>query len=111
MLIGKIHDELHVPVMADLSCMEDARLAEAAGADFLGTTLSGYALHGRPSMEGPDLEFISELTQSTHKPVIAEGRFVEPAQVKEAFTRGAFAVVIGGAVTVTKMHRFAATAQ
>ncbi len=111
-LISKIHDELHVPVMADLSCMEDARYAEAAGADLLGTTLAGYMSHGRPSVDGPDFEFISELTQSTRKPVIAEGRFVEPAQVKEAFARGAFAVVIGGAVTRPQeiTRRFAAAA-
>lgn len=98
-LIRKIHNELHVPVMADLSCMEDARFAEASGADFLGTTLAGYVEHGRPSIDGPDLAFVSELVQLTRKPVIAEGRFVEPYQVKDAFARGAFAVVIGGAVT------------
>ncbi len=97
-LIRKIHNELHVPVMADLSCMEDARFAEAPG-QISGTTLAGYVEHGRPSIDGPDLAFVSELVQLTRKPVIAEGRFVEPYQVKDAFARGAFAVVIGGAVT------------
>ncbi|MBN8618158.1 MAG: N-acetylmannosamine-6-phosphate 2-epimerase [Anaerolineae bacterium] len=98
-IVTRIHTELHVPVMADLSCLDDALASEAAGVDFLGTTLSGYTNHGRPAIEGPDLDFISELVANTHKPVIAEGRFYEPRQVAEAFARGAFAVVIGGAVT------------
>lgn len=98
-IIRRIHDELHALVMVDLSCMEDAVFADAAGADLLGTTLSGYTAHGRPALEGPDLDFINELARAFRKPVIAEGRFNDPAQVAEAFARGAFAVVIGGAVT------------
>ncbi len=98
-IIRRIHSELHALVMADLSSIEDAIFAEAAGADFLGTTLSGYTAHGRPAVEGPDLDFISDLVRASRKPVIAEGRFYDPAQVAEAFARGAFAVVVGGAVT------------
>ncbi|MBL8117531.1 MAG: putative N-acetylmannosamine-6-phosphate 2-epimerase, partial [Anaerolineae bacterium] len=71
-IVTRIHTELHVPVMADLSCLDDALASEAAGVDFLGTTLSGYTNHGRPAIEGPDLDFISELVANTHKPVIAE---------------------------------------
>ena len=98
-IIRRIHDDLQALVMVDLSSMEDATFADAAGADILGTTLSGYTDHGRPAVEGPDLDFISELRRAFRKPVIAEGRFNDPAQVAEAFARGAFAVVIGGAVT------------
>lgn len=98
-LVRQIHDELEVRVMADLSCLDDAVAAEAAGVDFLGTTLAGYVPHGRPATPGPDLDFISELVHFSHTPVIAEGRFHEPQQVIEAFARGAYAVVIGGAVT------------
>src|SRR4051794_12790490 len=47
-IIGRIHDELHVPVMADCSCLEDGLYAEAAGADIIATTLAGYSKHGRP---------------------------------------------------------------
>jgi N-acylglucosamine-6-phosphate 2-epimerase len=98
-LVQKIQQELQTPVMADLSCLEDAQAAEAAGVDFLATTLSGYTSHGRPAIPEPDLEFISQLVQSTRTPVIAEGRFIEPRQVAEAFNRGAYAVVVGGAIT------------
>lgn len=50
-------------------------------------------------MPGPDLDLISQLVQQTQLPVIAEGRFAEPAQVAEAFARGAHAVVVGTAIT------------
>jgi N-acylglucosamine-6-phosphate 2-epimerase len=98
-LIGRIHAELHVPVMADCSCMADAEHAAAAGADILATTLSGYTNHGRPPIDGPDLELISALTAAFSLPVVAEGRFYRPEQVTEAFARGAFAVVVGSAIT------------
>jgi N-acylglucosamine-6-phosphate 2-epimerase len=98
-LVNRIHQELGTAVMADLSCLEDALASEEAGVDFLGTTLAGYTTHGRPAISGPDLDFITELAQRTRTPIIAEGRFVEPAQVAEAFQRGAWAVVVGSAVT------------
>jgi N-acylglucosamine-6-phosphate 2-epimerase len=98
-IITRIHNELNVPVMADVSCVEDAVASQEAGADWIGTTLAGYTEHGRPSIRGPDLELISILVKCTEKPVIAEGRFIEPTQVTEAFARGAYAVVVGSAIT------------
>jgi N-acylglucosamine-6-phosphate 2-epimerase len=98
-LIRRIHDELHVPVMADISCIEDSLASEEAGADWIGTTLAGYTTHGRPKSAGPDLELISILAERTSRPIIAEGRISEPTQVSEAFQRGAYAVVIGTAIT------------
>ncbi len=98
-IITRIHSELNVPVMADCSSVEDGLYAEAAGADIVATTLSGYTSHGRPALPGPDLDFIAELVGRVKKPVIAEGRFYDPAQVTEAFRRGVLAVVIGGAIT------------
>ena len=98
-LVTRIHAELGVPVMADISCLEDAATAEAAGADLLGTTLAGYTDYGRPPIPGPDLEFVRDLLAITSKPVVAEGRFVEPAQVVQALRLGAYAVVVGGAIT------------
>lgn len=97
-LIERIHTELRVPVMADLSCLDDGYAARDAGADILATTLSGYTAHGRPPSDGPDLDLIDDLLR-LNLPVIAEGRFHEPAQVVQAFERGALAVVVGGAIT------------
>lgn len=98
-LVARIHTELGVPVMADISCLDDAEAAEAAGADLLGTTLAGYTAHGRPAIPGPDLDLIRDLVAATHTPVVAEGRFVEPGQAAQALRLGAYAVVVGGAIT------------
>lgn len=98
-IIRRIHDTLNVPVMADISCVEDADYADVAGADIIATTLSGYTRHGRPAIPGPDLELISLLKARTDRPVIAEGRFSTPEHIAEAFERGVWAVVVGGAIT------------
>jgi uncharacterized phosphosugar-binding protein/putative N-acetylmannosamine-6-phosphate epimerase len=112
-LIERIHNELHLPIMADISCLQDAVFAQNAGADLLGTTLAGYTAHGRPMLPGPDLDFLHELVQTTHLPVIAEGRFEQPNEVAQAFTVGAYSVVVGSAITRPQMitQRFAGASQ
>jgi N-acylglucosamine-6-phosphate 2-epimerase len=85
--------------MADVSGMDDAHLAQAVGADVLSTTLAGYTEHGRPALDGPDLHFLDMLVREIRVPVVAEGRYREPADVAQAFALGAHAVVIGGAIT------------
>ncbi|MCS6848853.1 MAG: N-acetylmannosamine-6-phosphate 2-epimerase, partial [Anaerolineae bacterium] len=99
-LIPFIRNVLGKPVMADCACLEDALLAEALGADYIGTTLAGYTWpHGRPMTDGPDLAFVAELAGRLTKPIIAEGRFYLPEQVAHALALGAHAVCIGGAIT------------
>lgn len=98
-LIYYIHEVLHKPVMADVSCVDDATLAEALGADVLSTTLAGYTEHGRPALDGPDLHFLNTLVGQSTLSVVAEGRYRDPADVAQAFVLGAHAVVIGGAIT------------
>ena len=112
-LIERIHDELRLPVMADISCLEDAIFAQNAGADLLGTTLAGYTRHGRPMLPGPDLDFLRQLVQKAQVPVVAEGRFEQPHEVAQAFSDGAYAVVVGGAITRPQLitRRFAAASQ
>lgn len=85
-------------IMADCGSLDDAIAAEAAGADFLGTTLSGYTGE-RPKTDGPDLELISLISEVCERPVIAEGRLHTPAQAAAAITAGAFAVCVGTAIT------------
>lgn len=97
--IRYVHDELHRPVLADVSCLDDALAAEALGADYLSTTLAGYVPGGRPATDGPDLALVADLVGRCRRPVVAEGRFQSPAEVAEAFALGAFAVVVGGAIT------------
>ena len=98
-LIDFIHTDLKKPVLAGVSCLEDASFAQALGADALSTFLAGYTTHGRPMVDGPDLDFVAQLAQRARVPVIAEGRFKTPAQVAEAIDLGAHAVLVAAAIT------------
>ncbi len=97
-LIPRIRQELGRPVMADVATVEEGRDAAALGADLISTTLSGYTGDG-PVPDGPDLELVRMLTAAVTTPVVAEGRYRTPAQVREALQAGAFAVVVGRAIT------------
>lgn len=98
-LIAHIHAQQR-PVMADISCVDDALFAADCGADVVGTTLAGYTAHGRPRSEEPDLALLAEVVQRLpHLPVVAEGRFATPEQAAAAFDCGAHAVVVGAAIT------------
>lgn len=97
--ITGIHTESNALVMADCGSLEDAIAAAAAGADLIGTTLAGYTGE-RPKTEGPDLELIAQIAAANlGKPLIAEGRIHSPAQARTALDAGAFAVVVGTAIT------------
>ncbi|OGI20446.1 MAG: hypothetical protein A3B68_02885 [Candidatus Melainabacteria bacterium RIFCSPHIGHO2_02_FULL_34_12] len=86
--------------IADISTFDEAMGAAELGADIVSTTLSGYTKETRFKVnEGPDFELLAELTQESPAPVIMEGRIWYPQEVKKAFEMGAFAVVIGTAIT------------
>jgi N-acetylmannosamine-6-phosphate 2-epimerase/N-acetylmannosamine kinase len=85
--------------MADCSDLDDAREALAAGADLIGTTMSGYT--GGPVPAGPDLALIAAMRALTPY-VVAEGRLNTPALAAEAIRRGAHCVVVGSAITRTE---------
>jgi putative N-acetylmannosamine-6-phosphate epimerase len=85
-------------VMADISTFDEGRAAEAAGVDLLSTTLSGYTPYS-PQQPGPDLELVRRLAGAAHVPVIAEGRISTPDELMAALEAGAYAVVVGGAIT------------
>jgi N-acetylmannosamine-6-phosphate 2-epimerase / N-acetylmannosamine kinase len=82
--------------MADISTLGEARAALDFGADLVGTTLSGYT--GAEEPAGPDFALLARAA-ALGRPVIAEGRIHAPAQAGEAMRRGAFAVVVGSAIT------------
>ena len=83
---------------AALLPLEDARAAQDAGADVIGTTLAGYTGE-RPRTEGPDIELIDQVAAIAQVPLIVEGRVHTPAQAAQAMDHGAFAVVVGTAIT------------
>jgi N-acylglucosamine-6-phosphate 2-epimerase len=99
-LIRLIHERLVKPVMADIATLAEGVTAAAAGADLVATTLAGYTAEtaaGRA--DAPDFQLLEGLISTIDVPVVAEGRFWTPEQVREAFRLGAHAVVIGTAIT------------
>ena len=97
-LIHRIHVELQLPVLADVACLDDGRYAIHLGADALATTLAGY-VDGHSDEAGPDLDLVRTLVQHARVPVVAEGRYATPSQAAEAMLIGAWAVVVGSAIT------------
>lgn len=84
--------------MADISILEEAVHAEALGVTCVSTTLSGYTPYSL-QQEGPNFELLQSAVDRLSIPVIAEGRMIEPAQVQQALELGAYAVVVGSAIT------------
>ena len=89
---------LGLPVMADISALDDAFPAAEAGADIVATTMSGYTSYSR-QIAGPDFELISELAPLIGIPIIAEGKIWTPQEARKALDLGAHAVVVGTAIT------------
>lgn len=96
--IAAIHQETDALVMADCSDLADGLAAEEAGADLVGTTLAGYVGSG-PRPSGPALDLLADLAARLQVPLIAEGRIHTPQQARMALDAGAFAVVVGTAIT------------
>ncbi len=101
-IVANIHDKTNCLVMADISTLEEGLAAERSGFDIVSTTLSGYTPYSM-HQEEPDLDLIKALVKQLKSiPVIGEGRFYTPEQVKQALENGATAVVVGGAITRPK---------
>lgn len=97
-LIEMIHTQLNRPVMADVDSLEEGIAAAAAGADLVATTLSGYT-ETSVSHPGPDLALVRTLVERIDTPVVCEGRIRHPDDLAKAFEAGAYAVVVGTAIT------------
>ncbi|STO32086.1 Putative N-acetylmannosamine-6-phosphate 2-epimerase [Fusobacterium necrogenes] len=82
--------------MADISCVEEAIMAEKIGFDIVGTTLVGYTEYTKGNDPIVELE---KVIKSVSIPVIGEGNLDTPTKAKKALDLGAFAVVVGGAIT------------
>lgn len=84
--------------MADCSSYEEGMYAADLGFDFIGTTMNGYTDY-TAGVELPNIELIRRLSKECGKRVIAEGGIWLPEQLKAALDAGAWAAVIGGAIT------------
>jgi putative N-acetylmannosamine-6-phosphate epimerase len=106
--LRRIGRELQVPVLADIATVEEALAAADAGADFVLSTMRGYT-SDTAGVCSFDLPFIRELVRRSPAPVIAEGKIESPHEAREAIEAGAYAVVVGSAITrpITIARRFA----
>jgi N-acylglucosamine-6-phosphate 2-epimerase len=97
-LIQLVKQQTKKPVLADISTFTEGLAAWQAGADAVSTTLSGYTDYS-PQQEVPDFTLLRKLVAELTIPVIAEGRISTPEQAARALDLGAFAVVVGSAIT------------
>ena len=84
--------------MADCSTYEECVHAQKIGFDIVGTTMRSYT----PSTEGvkiPDFDLMKKLKEKLKVPFIAEGGIWTPSEARKAIECGAFAVVVGSAIT------------
>ena len=66
--------------------------------DLIATTLYGYTEETQ-NARWPAFRLLRSLVRETRLPVVVEGRLHTPDDVKRAFDLGAFAVVVGAAIT------------
>jgi putative N-acetylmannosamine-6-phosphate epimerase len=97
-LLPRIQNMLRKPVLADIATLEEALAAEQAGAAAIATTMFGYTPEtaGKHFVNWP---LVEQLAKSLSVPVIVEGHVREPRDLRRAFDAGAFAIVVGAAIT------------
>lgn len=97
-IIQRIHQRLNRPVMADVDTLDNALKAIDAGADCVGTTLFGYTAETKTETP-PGFDLLQAMVQQCSVPVICEGGIASPEQARQALDLGAYAVVVGTAIT------------
>ncbi len=99
-----VRRQYRVPLIADVSTYIEGVRAAELGADMIATTLSGYTQYTEDRADDfPDFNLIERLTAEVHIPVIAEGRIWSPSEAAHALKCGAYAVVVGSAITRPKV--------
>ena len=96
-LVDRIHAAGRL-VLADISTYAEGAAAAALGADAISTTLSGYTPYS-PQLTGPDVQLVRDLSRDLSVPVFAEGRIHTPADIRLMMEAGAFAPIVGSAIT------------
>ena len=108
-LLARIQRELRLPIFGDVSTLAEAQAAANLGLAMAAPTLAGYTEQS-PAQAGPDFELLARMIEALPIAVIAEGRYHKPEQARRALDMGAWAVVVGSAITRprTITARFAA---
>ena len=89
----------NIILMADCATFDEGVAAHAAGADLVGTTMNGYTPQTAGETGEPNFALVARLAKTLPCPVIAEGRIHTPEQARKMLEIGAWAVVVGGAIT------------
>jgi N-acylglucosamine-6-phosphate 2-epimerase len=97
-LIARVRESTGKPLLADISTYDEALAAQDAGADFISTTMSGYTPYSLQQAE-PDINLVEQLAATLDVPLFAEGRIATPEQARATLDAGAYAVIVGGAIT------------
>jgi N-acylglucosamine-6-phosphate 2-epimerase len=98
--IRRIKSEFDSLIMADIAKEEEAIECEQAGADLISTTLNGYTPDTIvEKIHSPNFELVKSLVSKLNKPLFAEGRINSPEAAKKMIELGAYAVVVGTAIT------------
>lgn len=96
----EVRDRYDVPLIADIATFEEGVRAAEMGADGVATTLAGYTEYTtKYTPDAPDFQLVEQLARGIKTPVFAEGRIWTPEQSKESLMCGAYAVVVGTAIT------------
>ncbi|MDY6785406.1 MAG: N-acetylmannosamine-6-phosphate 2-epimerase [Cyanobacteriota bacterium] len=97
-IIPRVRNELGKLVMADADSLEGAKEAVRVGADFVGTTLYGYT-QATQNLSPPGWKLLSQCVEQLEVPIICEGGIASPEMAQKALQLGAYAVVVGAAIT------------
>lgn len=98
--IKKVKADFNCLIMADIAKEDEAIACAEVGADFISTTLNGYTPEtAGEKIKSPNFELVKSLVDKIKTPIIAEGRINTPQDAKRMIELGAFAVVVGTAIT------------
>ncbi len=89
-----------IVIMADVATVEEGIYAWKLGVDAVASTLYGYTdAQGGPK---PNIELVVELVKQVDLPIVAEGGIYKEEHIEQLFAAGAYACVVGGAITRPK---------
>jgi N-acylglucosamine-6-phosphate 2-epimerase len=97
-LLRRIHTEIGKPVLADIASFDEAMAAQEAGADAVASTMYGFTPE-TAAFRAVNWDLVERMVRELRVPVIVEGHISQPEEVRRALGLGAYAVVVGSAIT------------
>jgi N-acylglucosamine-6-phosphate 2-epimerase len=85
-------------LMADISTFEEGVNAAKLGFDIVATTLCGYTDYTKHQTL-PNLNLVKSLSEVTDIPIMGEGGYWTPNDIRKAIHLGAFGCIVGSAIT------------